>query len=166
MQKILLLADVSNLYFTIHKKFGPNARMDYEKLLSRFNTDSSMVYRAIAYTGFSEAGSSFLSALDRIGFEVRTKQTRAFSDGTKKANCDMELAMDAVRILDCVDVVVIASADGDFAPVVDYIQSKGKRCFVIGCNISNLLRDADKVLEVGPTDFEKRETIGSQEDRN
>lgn len=67
----------------------------------------------------------------------------------RKADWDVGLAIDVVRIVDRVDQVVIGSADGDLAPLVEWVKEQGCRCIVFACNISRELRDvADEVIEI------------------
>ncbi|MBI4434331.1 NYN domain-containing protein, partial [Candidatus Uhrbacteria bacterium] len=49
-----------------------------------------------------------------------------FASGAKKADWDVGLAVDAIRISALVDVVVICSGDGDFIPLVEYLQHQGR----------------------------------------
>lgn len=150
MTRSLVLMDVSNLYHCMKKKFG--GRLDYQKFLEHLTCSGLVIYRAIAY-GSQLAGEAegFITFLKRNGYEVRFKQVKQYPDGTHKANLDIEIAMDAVKILESVDVVVLGSADGDFASLIDYIQSRGKRCFVYGSDISSELKQiADEYYEFAP----------------
>src|SRR3989344_4193935 len=44
------------------------------------------------------------------------------SKGMKKADWDVGLAVDAIRLSNLVDAVVIVSGDGDFIPLLEYIK--------------------------------------------
>jgi uncharacterized LabA/DUF88 family protein len=75
----------------------------------------------------------------------------------RKADWDVGLAIDVVRIVDRVDQVVIGSADGDLAPLVEWVKEQGCRCIVFACNISRELRDvADEVIEIDDALLEVR----------
>jgi uncharacterized LabA/DUF88 family protein len=58
-----------------------------------------------------------------MGIEIKTKDLQSFVDGTKKADWDVAITVDAIRIAPRVDVVVIVSGDGDFVPLVEYLQT-------------------------------------------
>jgi len=45
-----------------------------------------------------------------------------FSSGAKKADWDVGLAVDAITIAPKVDAVIIVSGDGDYVPLVHYLQ--------------------------------------------
>ena len=64
-----------------------------------------------------------------------TKPTKEFTDATGrrkiKGNMDIELAVDAMRLADTLDHIVIFSGDGDFRSLVAALQQKGKRVSVI-----------------------------------
>lgn len=149
MNKVLVLVDVPNIYFTLRKNL--DGRLDYTKFLNRLQ-ESFIIHRAIAYGGqLSDEAESFISVLQSVGYETRFKPVQVFSDGSKRANFDLDIAMDAVRILPSVDIVVLVSGDGDFVPVIEYIQSRGKRCFVWGSKISKELRSiANEAFEITP----------------
>ena len=68
----------------------------------------------------------FFDALEKSGIELREKDLIEYSSGHKKADWDVGLAVDVIRMLDMLDVVVIASGDGDFMPLVAYCQSRGR----------------------------------------
>lgn len=86
------------------------------------------------------------------------KLLRAKKD-IRKANHDVEIAIDIVRLIERVDTVVLGSADSDFAPLVTWIREKGCKCIVYACNISHELRAvASECIEIDDrslTDMEK-----------
>ncbi len=73
--------------------------------------------------------------LDYNGFSMVTKPTKEFTDATGrrkvKGNMDIELAVDAMRLADNLDHIVIFSGDGDFRSLVAALQQKGKRVSVV-----------------------------------
>jgi len=87
--------------------------------------------RAIAYVITSESGEEqgFFEALTNLGIETKTKDLQVFSGGAKKGDWDIGLAVDAMKVAQKVDVVIIASGDGDFIPLVEYLKTGG------GCQV-------------------------------
>lgn len=154
-----MIVDVSNLYYTVKKRFGDSARLNYERFLSRLQglTD---IQRAIAYgSDMNHAASGFKAVLHRLGFETKYKAPKIFGqeDGkeTRKADWDVGMAMDVVRNLDRFDLVILLTADGDLAPCVEYIKEQGKKCWVFGCGISRELKTAcDQWYEIVKEDVE------------
>jgi len=102
--------------------------------------------RAIAYviTTEKEDEKSFFEALNNLGIETKTKDLQIFFGGAKKADWDVGLAVDAIRLASKVDSVVIASGDGDFVPLVEYLKFMGTQVEVItfGRSASGRLREA------------------------
>jgi uncharacterized LabA/DUF88 family protein len=81
----------------------------------------------VAYVITTEAGDekNFFEALIKQGIETKTKDLQIFSGGSKKADWDVGLAVDAIKMSPKLDCVVIASGDGDFVPLVEYLQTNG-----------------------------------------
>ena len=84
----------------------------------------SRLVRAIAYVITSEAGDekAFFEALNKIGIETKTKDLQIFAGGAKKGDWDVGLAVDAITIAPRLDAAVIVSGDGDYVPLVEYLQ--------------------------------------------
>lgn len=90
-------------------------------------------------------------SMDAVKKSLRSKKD------VRKADWDVGLAIDVVRIVGRVDQVVIGSADGDLAPLVEWVKEQGCRCIVFACNISRELRDvADEVIEIGDEFLENK----------
>jgi uncharacterized LabA/DUF88 family protein len=154
MKRVLFVVDVSNVYYTVRNKFGPEKNLDFSRLIVDNLHPDEEKYRAIAY-GSEIAGQAkgFKHMLKQFGFEPKYRETKIFtnSDGKehRKGDVDVIIAMDVVRILDQVDVVVFVTADGDLAPCLEYVKSRGKICRVIGCGISQSLRnETDSCFEI------------------
>ena len=73
-------------------------------------------------------GISFFEALSQQGFEVKMKDLQIFAGGAKKADWDVGLAIDTIKLADKLDVVILVSGDGDYIPMVEYLKiNKGCR---------------------------------------
>lgn len=125
-EKIALFVDSQNLYYSA--RMGYAAKVNYEKLL-RLITGNRNLIKAYAYIVQPPEGDvkPFATSLERIGYLVKIKDVRTRSNGSAKANWDMGIALDILGILDRVDTIVLASGDGDFMPLVDFIKGKNKR---------------------------------------
>ena len=109
--------------------------------------------RAIAYAvdTAEETNKVFIEAIHESGFEIKTKPIQTFVDGSKKADWDVGLAIDAVKLADKLDVVVLASGDGDFIPLVEYLKMRGCQVEVItfGKSASGKLKEvADDFIDM------------------
>ncbi len=82
------------------------------------------IIRAIAYVVDTpeESNKIFIEALHEWWFEIKQKAIQTFVDGSKKADWDLWIAMDAIRLWTKVDSIILVSWDGDFCPVVNYLQ--------------------------------------------
>jgi uncharacterized LabA/DUF88 family protein len=125
-ERIALFVDSQNLYYSA--RTGYAAKVDYEKLL-RLITGTRNLIKAYAYIVQPPEGDvkPFATSLERIGYIVKTKDVRTRADGSAKANWDMGIALDILGTLDRVDTIVLASGDGDFVPLIDFIKGSDKR---------------------------------------
>ena len=130
-QRTAVLADAQNLYHTARSLYERN--IDYEALLEDAVADRELT-RAIAYVirANSPEEESFFDALQDIGFETRLKDIKTFDDGTKKADWDVGLSLDAVSLAPHADVVVLCTGDGDFARLCRYLRHEGVKVEAMG----------------------------------
>ena len=165
-QRVLVLFDVSNLYYSAKHLY--NAKVNFRELLKEAVTGRKLV-RAIAYAITTEIKEEelFHKALENMGIEVKTKEIQIFYGGAKKGDWDIGIAMDAVRLSNKVDVVVLVSGDGDFKDLLFYLQSHGCRAEVIAFNrtASSFLKDnADLFIDLEKDP--KRFLLPMKKDRN
>ena len=121
-QRIAVLVDVQNLYYSAKNLY--QSRINFKNLLKLVVADRILT-RAIAYVikaEPSEKEHDFFEALNSAGFEVIEKDLQIFVGGAKKGDWDLGIAMDAIRLGHKVDSIVLVSGDGDFQPVVNYLQ--------------------------------------------
>lgn len=125
-ETVAVFVDSQNLYYSA--RTGYAAKVNYEKLLKLITANRKLV-KAYAYIVQPPDGDvkPFATSLERIGYIVKTKDVRTRSNGSAKANWDMGIALDILGILDHVDTIVLASGDGDFVSLVDFIKGKNKR---------------------------------------
>ena len=71
-----------------------------------------------------------ITMLKRNGFKVVVKDTKRVG-GSIKGNCDVELAMDAIRMMSTYDTMVLFSGDGDFAALCSYMREHGKKVIIV-----------------------------------
>jgi uncharacterized LabA/DUF88 family protein len=123
-QRVAVLADSQNLYHTAQSLHSQN--IDYAALLE-VAVAGRRLTRAIAYVIRADAPEeeSFFEALVDIGFETRIKELKTFQDGSKKADWDVGMSLDAVTLGKHVDAVVLCTGDGDFARLCRYLKHEG-----------------------------------------
>lgn len=120
-QRVAVFIDAQNLYHSARHLY--NARVNFAAIVKDAIGERPLV-RAIAYVISTESGEekTFFEALTKMGIEVKTKDLQIFAGGAKKADWDVGLAMDAVKLAPKLDAVVIVSGDGDYVPLVEYLQ--------------------------------------------
>jgi uncharacterized LabA/DUF88 family protein len=142
-QRVAMFIDAQNLYHSARNLYG--AKVNFGAVLKEAIAGRHLV-RAIAYviTTEGEEEKSFFDALNSLGIETKTKDLQIFFGGAKKADWDVGLAVDAIRLGSKVDAVVLASGDGDFVPLVEYLKFMGTQVEVItfGRSASGKLREA------------------------
>jgi uncharacterized LabA/DUF88 family protein len=99
---------------------------------------------------------SFLRFLNRNGYKVVTKPMKVYRDFTTgevsiKADLDVELAIDMLKLADFVDACILASGDGDFVPVINEVAAKGVRVAVLATQsdeaAQNGYRASDELID-------------------
>ena len=129
-QRVAVLADSQNLYHTAQSLYSRN--IDYSSLLDVAVSDRELT-RAIAYVirADSPEEESFFEALIDIGFETKIKEIKTFGDGTKKADWDVGMSLDAVTLANHVDTVVLCTGDGDFSRLCSHLRHEGVKVEVM-----------------------------------
>lgn len=143
-QRVGIFVDVQNLYHSA--KNLHHARVNYAELMKHLVGDRQLI-RAMAYVVKSEgvepqrgahvekketrpvvspsepsSEAAFFDALEKAGMELRMKDLQIYAGGMKKADWDVGMAVDAIRMSPFLDVVILVTGDGDFIPLVDYLK--------------------------------------------
>ncbi len=143
-QRVGVYIDTQNLYHSAKNLY--KAKVNFGNVLKEALSGRQLI-RALAYVVTTEAGDeqNFLDALEKLGIEVRSKELQVFLGGAKKADWDVGLAIDAIVASQKLDAIVLATGDGDFVPLVEYLKMHaGCQVEVIsfGKSSSNKLREA------------------------
>lgn len=149
-ERVALFIDGANLYATA-KWLGMD--IDYKKLLRLFRGRTLLVcafyYTALADDQEYSSIRPLVDWLDYNGFHMVTKPSKEFLDGSGrrkiKGNMDIELAVDAMRLAENLDHLVIFSGDGDFRSLVAALQQMGKRVSVVSTLQTQPLMIADEL---------------------
>ena len=144
-QRVGVLVDIQNLYYSakvLYKK-----KVNFGQLL-KIGVGERKLIRAIAYGIKTLEGQEekFFEALSKQGFEVKTKDLQIFPGGAKKGDWDVGIAVDAIKMSKSLDAIILVSGDGDYIPVVEYIQNTtGCRVEVMAFNESASAKLIEKV---------------------
>ena len=149
-QRVAVLIDVQNLYHSAKNLYG--ARVNFGAILKLAVSQRSLI-RAFAYVVRTKTGEErpFFEALTKLGIETRVRDLQEFYGGLKKADWDVGITIDAVRIAPSVDTICLASGDGDFIQLVEYLKNQGKRTEIIAFErsaSSKLKEVADEFIDL------------------
>lgn len=162
--RVVVLVDVQNMYHSAKNLF--NARVNFKEVLKMAVSGRKLV-RAIAYVIKSESEETgrqreeekyFFNALEKSGFELKSKDLQIFYGGVKKADWDVGISVDAIRFASFAEVIILASGDGDFVPLLEYLKNQGRQVEVIAfekTTSGRLKETADDFFDLGskPTRF-------------
>ncbi len=128
-QRVGVFIDVQNMYYSAKNLY--NSKVNFGNILETAVADRQLI-RAIAYvvkaTGEEKP---FFEALFQRGLETKERPVQVFESGAKKADWDVGIAVDAIRIGEILDVIVLVTGDGDFVELVDYLKHHGRQVEVI-----------------------------------
>lgn len=160
-QRVGIFIDVQNIYHSAKNLY--QARVNFDQLVKTMTANRPLI-RAVAYVVKSEGvlpanearhdggEESFFDALRKAGIELRLKDIQVFPGGAKKADWDVGMAVDAIRMANSLDVIILITGDGDFVPLVEYLKWGMGKQVEVGAftrTASGKLRDAaDKFVEL------------------
>ena len=127
-QRVGIFVDVSNMYHSAKNLY--KKRVDFKEILKEAVAGRKLI-RAIAYAikTETEEEAPFFEALSKQGFEVKMKDLQIFAGGAKKADWDVGITVDAIKMAEKLDVIILVTGDGDYIPLVNYLQNT-KGCLV------------------------------------
>jgi len=150
-QRVGVLVDVSNMYHSAKNLY--KKRVNFKEILKEAVAGRKLI-RSIAYVVKTETEEEtpFFEALSSQGFEVRMKDLQIFAGGAKKADWDVGITVDAIKLSNKLDVIVLVTGDGDYLPLVSYLQN------TMGCLVevvafrqtasSRLVEEADDFINL------------------
>lgn len=149
-QRVGVLIDVQNLYHSAKNLY--QARVNFREILKLAVSGRNLI-RAFAYVVRTKTGEEkpFFEALTKLGIETRVRDLQEFYGGLKKADWDVGIVIDAIRIAPGIDTLVLVSGDGDFLALVEYLKNQGKRVEIIAFGRSASLKlkeTADEFIDL------------------
>ena len=135
-QRVGVFVDVQNLYYSAKNLY--KAKINFGQVLKDAVAGRKLV-RAIAYAikANIKEEKSFHDALEKIGYEVKTKDLQTFAGGAKKGDWDIGIAMDIIELANKLDTIILVSGDGDFVDLLQHLKR------AMGCRI--------EVMAIGPS---------------
>ena len=150
-QRVGIFIDAQNLYHSAKNLY--HAKVNFGQVVKDALASRSLI-RAVAYVIATESGEEqgFFEALGKMGIEAKVKDLQVFAGGAKKADWDVGLAVDAIKLAPKLDTVILVSGDGDFVPLVEYLKTnEGCQVEVVsfGKSSSGRLKEvADEFLDL------------------
>jgi len=159
-QRVGVFIDTQNMYYSARYLFG--RRVNFGHIVEDAVAGRKLI-RAMAYVVKTKTADEtpFFEALKKLGIELREKELMEYLSGQKKADWDVGLAIDAVRMLDMLDVIVLVTGDGDFVPLVEFAKSRGRIVEVMAfreTTSSKLVESVDEYTNM--SDNKRRFLIG------
>ncbi len=124
-QRVGVFIDTQNMYYSARHLFG--RRVNFGNIVEEAVAGRKLI-RAMAYVVKTKTQDEtpFFEALQKLGIDLREKELMEYLSGQKKADWDVGLTIDAVRMLDMLDVIILVTGDGDFVSLVEYAKSRGR----------------------------------------
>ncbi len=123
-QRVAVFLDVQNLYHSAKNIY--ESKVNFKSVLKELLCGRILI-RCIGYVISTEKKdeANFFDALTELGIETKSKDLLIFVNNSKKADWDVGMAVDMIKISDKVDTIILVSGDGDFIPAIEYLKSKG-----------------------------------------
>jgi uncharacterized LabA/DUF88 family protein len=148
--RVAIFIDGANMFYAALQL---GIEIDYTKLLCRLRAGSRLL-RSFFYTGVdptNEKQQGFLLWMRRNGYRVIAKDLVQFPDGSKKANLDVEIAVDMLALVNYYDTAVLVSGDGDLAAAVNAVSYRGARVEVVSLRLmtsDSLINVCDRYIDL------------------
>ncbi|UIE36162.1 LabA-like NYN domain-containing protein [Leptodesmis sichuanensis] len=148
--RVIVFIDGSNLFYAA---LNLGIEIDYTRLLQCLVRNRKLV-RSYFYTGVdrtNEKQHGFLLWMSRNGYRVVSKELLQMPDGSKKANLDVEIAVDMLAMAGVYDTAVLVSGDGDLAYAANAVAYKGVQVEVVSLQSMTsdcLLQVADRYTDL------------------
>ncbi|MEK7481129.1 MAG: NYN domain-containing protein [Patescibacteria group bacterium] len=149
-QRVGVFIDVQNLYYSAKNLY--HAKVNFGNVVQAALAGRKLI-RAIAYVVRTETGEErpFFEALKNFGIETKERDIQVFIGGAKKADWDVGIVVDAIRISPTLDAVVIVSGDGDFIPLMQYLRNQGRQVEAVAFRetaSSALIEEVDAFIDL------------------
>ena len=127
-QRVGVFIDVQNMYYSAKNLF--HAKVNFGNIVKEATAGRKLI-RAIAYVVSTEGKEEqpFFDALYNVGIETKERPLQIFYGGEKKADWDVGITVDAIRLSPSLDTIVLVSGDGDYLPLLAYLN-ENKGCLV------------------------------------
>lgn len=129
-ERVVVLIDGANLFYAAMQL---GLEIDYTRLLHCLTKGRSLV-RAYFYTGVDRSNDKqqrFLLWMRHNGYRVVAKDLIQHPDGSRKADLNIEMAVDMLTLSQHCDTIVLLSGTGDLTYAVDHVSYRGVQTEVV-----------------------------------
>jgi len=161
--RIAIFIDGANLFYAALQL---GIEIDYVKLLGSL-TSGARLLRAFFYTGVdltNEKQQNFLLWMRHNGYRVVTQELTQFPDGSKKADLNVKIAVDMLKLVGCYDTAILVSGNGELAYAVNAVSYQGVRLEIVSLRSmtsDSLINLADSYIDLGMIQEKIKKTIGN-----
>lgn len=158
--RVAIFIDGASLFYTALQL---DIEIDYSKLL-RILTDDCKLLRSFFYTGIdpnNQRQQNFILWMRNHGYRVLTKDLTQYADGYKKANMNVEIAIDMITLVGSYDTAILVSGDGELAYAVNAVSYRGARVKVVSLRSmtsDSLINFADCYIDINDIKEELQKT--------
>lgn len=166
-ERVVIFIDGANLFYAAMQL---GVEIDYTKLLRCLAKGRSLI-RAYFYTGVDRTNDKqqgFLLWMRHNGYRVVSKDLVQYPDGSKKANLEVEIAVDMLSLSNYCDTMILLSGTGELSYVVNAVAYQGNRVEIVSLpsmTSDSLMSVADRFTDLTTlTPFiQKGESLRSSE---
>ncbi len=145
-KRVGIFVDVQNIYYAA-QSYKKGSHLDFKYLKKQIVKNRIPILCNAYIIQTSEIDqSNFIHTLENLGYNVKIKSLKIFSDGTAKGDWDMGIAIDIIDNIKNLDVVALISGDGDFSALVKLLKKFNVRVEVYSFE-KNLAKELKEVAD-------------------
>lgn len=132
-------------------------RVDYRKLYKWLKKECDLIYIGFYTVRFgNNKHDAFLTVLKQAGYKLITKplkliKNRKEKNHIRKANFDVEIAVETMKRISSYDSFMLFSGDSDFAYLLQELRTNGKKIIIVSLKYHiarKLIQNADFYLDL------------------
>lgn len=152
--KAAIFIDAANIELSA-KDLG--FQVDYKQLHKWISKECNLVFIGFYTVRFeNKQHDAFLTVLKKSGYKLNTKPLKLIKnrkDGShlRKANFDVEIAVEAMKRIDSFDTFILFSGDSDFDYLIKELKKKDKKVIVVSLKYhvaKELIESSDFYLDL------------------
>lgn len=152
--KVAVFIDAANLELSAKDR---GWKVDYRKLYKWLKVADKLKYIGFFTVRFdNKPHDAFLTILKKTGYKLVTKPLKVIKNKskaghTRKANFDVEIAVEAIKQINSFDTMILFSGDSDFDYLIKELKRQGKKVVVVSTKYHvsrELIKRADHYIDL------------------